>query len=141
MAANAGIEPTYCILSYNVLPHKLIGNISGNSFSPGYACLSSLESFLAYSLPPTLFYLVRKYSRRYFGRIVSSLFISLSLVGTAGFEPANSRVKVYCLTTWRRPNITSLYSEFNRIQLFAMLKAVAICLNRLTNLTLLFCPE
>ena len=105
MAANVGIEPTSCILSYNVLPNKLIGNISGNSFSPDYSCWSTLESFLAYSLPPTLFYFVRKYSGRYFGRIVSSLSISLSLVGTDGFEPATSRVKVYCLTTWRRPSI------------------------------------
>nr|DAK99593.1 MAG TPA: hypothetical protein [Caudoviricetes sp.] len=27
MAVNVGLEPTYCILSYNVLPHKLIDNI------------------------------------------------------------------------------------------------------------------
>ena len=35
------------------------------------------------------------------------------VVGTAGFEPADSGVKVRCLTAWRRPNdrIGVLYSN------------------------------
>ena len=27
------------------------------------------------------------------------------MVGMAGFEPTNARVKVWCLTAWRHPNI------------------------------------
>ena len=29
----------------------------------------------------------------------------LKMAGVAGFEPTNDRVKVYCLTAWRHPNI------------------------------------
>ena len=29
----------------------------------------------------------------------------LFLAGMAGFEPTNARVKVWCLTAWRHPNI------------------------------------
>ena len=29
------------------------------------------------------------------------------MAGMAGFEPTNTRVKVWCLTTWQHPNITT----------------------------------
>ena len=31
------------------------------------------------------------------------------LAGVGGFEPPNARVKVWCLTAWRYPNIESIY--------------------------------
>ena len=31
------------------------------------------------------------------------------LAGLAGFEPTNARVKVWCLTAWRQPNIFTLF--------------------------------
>ena len=34
---------------------------------------------------------------------------ALSLAGMAGFEPTNTRVKVWCLTAWRHPNIFNSY--------------------------------
>ena len=38
-----------------------------------------------------------------------SLKPCLKLAGVAGFEPTNARVKVWCLTAWRHPNIKSLF--------------------------------
>ena len=33
------------------------------------------------------------------------------MAGLAGFEPANARVKVWCLTAWRQPNVSPPYGE------------------------------
>ena len=35
----------------------------------------------------------------------SASWASGSLAGMAGFEPTNARVKVWCLTAWRHPNV------------------------------------
>ena len=31
----------------------------------------------------------------------------VELAGMAGFEPTNARVKVWCLTAWRHPNVNA----------------------------------
>ena len=36
---------------------------------------------------------------------------TFTLAGLAGFEPTNARVKVWCLTAWRQPNILSFSGE------------------------------
>ena len=40
------------------------------------------------------------------------------LAGMAGFEPTNARVKVWCLTAWRHPNILTGHTLYYNIKLF-----------------------
>ncbi len=36
------------------------------------------------------------------------------MAGMAGLEPTNARVKVWCLTTWRHPNIDTATGDLKR---------------------------
>ena len=40
--------------------------------------------------------------------IYAHLYQRLYMAGPGGFEPPNARIKTWCLTTWRRPNITRI---------------------------------
>ena len=63
------------------------------------------------------------------GRCSSQLsYIPNKMAGEAGFEPTNVRVKVWCLTTWRLPNIETTRvppSYFIRLSLVRLLFMVA----------------
>ncbi len=34
------------------------------------------------------------------------------MAGVAGFEPTNARIKIWCLTTWRYPNVYVIFSIY-----------------------------
>ncbi len=56
------------------------------------------------------------------------------LVGVAGFEPANDRVKVCCLTAWLYPNIdlniiSQKEKKFNRSLIFYFVLTVVVTNN------------
>ena len=44
-------------------------------------------------------------------QVLCRLSYWIKLAGLAGFEPADARVKVWCLTAWRQPNVSPPYGE------------------------------
>ena len=44
-------------------------------------------------------------------QVLCRLSYWIKLAGLAGFEPADIRVKVWCLTAWRQPNVSPPYGE------------------------------
>ena len=42
-------------------------------------------------------------------------FYQIFLAGMAGFEPTNARVKVWCLTAWRHPNVFNFFFTVSTI--------------------------
>ena len=44
----------------------------------------------------------------------------VELAGMAGFEPTNARVKVWCLTAWRHPNMPGNAPAFGHTEDYSM---------------------
>ncbi len=100
------------------------GQISRTSYRFSFLPLSSLYALYIsvyivgredYSPPfaacVLLFRQISRTSYRFSFLPLSSLYAHLHqrlyLAGPGGFEPPNARIKTWCLTAWRRPNINS----------------------------------